>query len=42
MNGTIPPMAFLAWLMIAVQFAWYAVVTVMLFKIWRKVRHLPS
>jgi len=40
MNGVaIPAMAFVAF---ALQVVWYVTVTVMLFKIWRKVKHLPG
>ncbi|HEX7795505.1 MAG TPA: hypothetical protein VF456_14185 [Vicinamibacterales bacterium] len=28
--------------MILFQFAWWGIVLVMLFRIWRKVRHLPG
>jgi hypothetical protein len=35
-------MSFLVLPLIAVQIAWYVMVTVMLFKIWRKVKHLPG
>ena len=42
MDGTSPAMAFVMWAMIALQFAWYAVVTVMLFRIWQRVKHLSG
>ena len=43
MNATtIPAIAFVGWIMLALQFAWYVAVTVLIVKIWRKVKHLPG
>jgi hypothetical protein len=35
-------LASVAWVAFALQLAWYTVATVLLFKIWRRVRHLPA